>query len=134
MDYQREMMRIKGLLSVGAGLLVIFLIGFFARFGTSGLESFLEIDSYLIFAFILLYPLGLVYNWRNMLDLMTSRNNFHSGYARMMSGALKFGFAIAVGWIPGLYYAYQIYKEAKKEEANMLKHSDVENRGIDDGL
>lgn len=128
------MTRIKGLLSVGAGLLVVFLIGFFIRFGASGFESFLEVDSYLIFALILLYPLGLVYNWRNMLGLITSRNYSHSGYARMMSFALKFGFAIAVGWIPGLYYAYQIYKEAKKQEVEMLNRSTVENRGMGDGL
>ncbi|WP_078147493.1 hypothetical protein [Exiguobacterium sp. HVEsp1] len=116
MDYENEMKRIRGLLAIGGALLFAFIISFFMKYGLSGMDVFLDPSSYVIFAVILLYPLGFVYNWRNVLGIIGSWNGYGSAYARIMAFSLKFGVAIAVGWIPGLFRAYGVYKEYKKYE------------------
>ncbi|WP_102273708.1 hypothetical protein [Cytobacillus massiliigabonensis] len=128
MAYKKEWRKILILAGIGVVLAVIFCIyaiknysGSHIRFGT---------NDYLILLAIACYPIGIVYGWREILNLYnrirsSDREHWAKGRAHgytalsitMLNFALAFIATICLGWIIGLLNAYKRLRYLKKNEA-----------------
>lgn len=113
---QRELKKMAGLLAAGAVLVILFLIFAFKKGYMD--NSKLIMDDYLILLAVLLYPLGIVYGWRKILNIalyrrqdepddryytVRQRNLFTWG--NIFVRIVVLGLVICLGWILGVIEA-----------------------------
>lgn len=126
------MKKVKILLVIGFLFTLFVFFGASKDVGDNIFEGMIEVlsggDLYLLIC-TFLYPLGVVYNWRNMFGFASTsqyhepadryytrmeRTIFHNG--NLMSRILMIGLAVSLGWIPGVYYAFKTLRYLKKQE------------------
>lgn len=125
--YKIELFKVIFLLCVGASIAsyVIFSVIFEVGFG-----AFEGSDLFTIL-FVILYPLGLFYNFGSMMGFTTTtehhgpadryytveeRNVYHSMNFSAM--AIRFALVMTLGWIPGVFKAFKKLRYLKSLEQN----------------
>lgn len=126
MSYQKELKKVKILLGLGVVFTLFIFIGACRK---AGIGEVLTGGDFYILLCTLVYPLGVVYNWRNMFGYIVhrpdrthptryytraERADFH--YSNFIGFFIKCGFAIALGWLPGLYYAFRTLSDLKRQD------------------
>lgn len=128
MLYKKELKKIIILFGVGLILSIVFLISAITSY--SGSTISLGANDYLILLMIVCYPVGIVYGWRQILNLYNNmrrsdRQHWAHGRGRgntaLMITVFNLGFSFTItlllGWIFGLFNAFKKLKELKSIES-----------------
>jgi hypothetical protein len=124
MLYKRELKKIIILFVIGLILSIAFFIAAITNYSGSTIR--LGTNDYLILLMILCYPVGIVYGWRQILNLYNNmrrsdREHWANGGGRgntaLMITTFNLAFSVIitllVGWIIGLINAYKKLKQLK---------------------
>lgn len=124
MTYQKELLKIKVLLIIGLILAVGLSIYTVVKEGT--FNPF-EIEAFTLLIAIVLYPIGIIYGWRQMLGFIgfvnpnTSAERYYTKEERMayqegnwIAFAIRIGLALCFCWIIGSWNAWRTLRYLKK--------------------
>lgn len=125
MQYKQELKKILILFAAGIVLAAVFL--FYAITTYSGSTIRFGANDYFILFMIVCYPVGIVYGWRQILNLYNNmrrsdREHWARGGGRgntalmitMVNLAFSVTITLLLGWIIGLYNAFNKLSQLKR--------------------
>ncbi|MEK3799541.1 hypothetical protein MHI18_15180 [Peribacillus sp. FSL H8-0477] len=134
MTYAREKRKVFKLLGAGAVLAIIISLHILINYGTFPI---FDSSTFIILGGAMLFPIGVVYGWRDWLNFLLSRRDVHHEpadryytrkerdmhHATNLSGgilffAIKLTFLTCFGWVFGVYKASRLLVQLKGEDAS----------------
>ncbi|CAN7185432.1 hypothetical protein [Rossellomorea sp. LjRoot5] len=125
MLYKQELKKILVLIAVGIILAAVFLFKAITTYSGSTIRF--GVNDYLILFMIICYPVGIVYGWRQILNLyntMRRSDREHwargggKGYTALMITTINLAFSVIVtlllGWMIGIINAYNKLSQLKR--------------------
>lgn len=122
---KREFIKVSVLLAIGIVLLIMFLNYTINTVGIKSIQDITGLENILIMLAILLYPVGVFYGWRAMLNIflkIRGADRPPEGHAGSITGAvtimnlaIAFTVTVCLGWVFGVYNAIRILIRCNQE-------------------